>query len=181
MAIIFFFYGLAFFSMGLAVWLEGGRASDARLRHALQPLALFGLIHGGHEWLEMFQFLGLLPLPSNNATWESIRLGIIVISFLPLALFGGLLFASSERLQQSLLFIPLGLAGGWAIGSLAISSQQLSEPQLWPALDAWARYSLGVPSALLAAAGLVVQQRAFRRAGLSRFGRDSLWAAIAFF
>jgi hypothetical protein len=33
---------------------------------------------------------------------------------------------------------------------------------------------------LLAASGLVVQQRAFRRAGLVRFGQDSLWASIAF-
>jgi hypothetical protein len=31
-ALIFFFYGLAFFSMGLAVTLEVGRGSDERLR-----------------------------------------------------------------------------------------------------------------------------------------------------
>ena len=37
-----------------------------------------------------------------------------------------------------------------------------------------------MPAALLASAGLIVQQREFRRAGLDRFGRDSLWAAIAF-
>ncbi|MBL8046432.1 MAG: sensor histidine kinase [Anaerolineales bacterium] len=182
MAVIFFFYGLAFFTMGLAVWLEGGRASDERLRRALKPLALFGLIHGGHEWLEMFQLLGLLPSYLNNdATWEAIRLGIIAVSFLPLATFGGLLFASNEHLQQGMLFIPLGLTVVWALGGLGLISNHSLENQLWPALDVWTRYTLGVPSALLAAAGLVVQQRAFRRAGLSRFGRDSLWAAIAFF
>lgn len=36
--LIYFFYGLAFFSMGLLVALEGGRSSDARLRKALRPL-----------------------------------------------------------------------------------------------------------------------------------------------
>jgi signal transduction histidine kinase len=180
--VIFFVYGLAFFSMGLAVWLEGGRASDPRLRRALQPLALFGLIHGGHEWLEMFQLVGLLPSPlSDGAALEVVRLGLIAFSFLPLATFGGLLFATTERLQRRVLFIPLALACMWGTGVLVLIASDRSAPQLWPMLDVWTRYTLGVPSALLAAAGLIVQQRAFRRAGLSGFGRDSLWAAVAFF
>src|SRR3989304_706472 len=49
--LVYFIYGLAFFSMGLTVMLEGGRSADARLRHALRPLAAFGLVHGAHEWL----------------------------------------------------------------------------------------------------------------------------------
>ncbi len=36
-AIIFFFYGLAFFSMGMAITLEAGRGTDERLRRALRP------------------------------------------------------------------------------------------------------------------------------------------------
>ncbi|MES0360695.1 MAG: sensor histidine kinase, partial [Anaerolineales bacterium] len=44
----------------------------------------------------------------------------------------------------------------------------------------WTRYVLAVPASLLACAGLIVQQREFRMAGMARFGRDSLWAAIAF-
>ncbi len=51
---------------------------------------------------------------------------------------------------------------------------------LFEAAEAWSRYVLAVPASLLAAAGLVAQQRAFRRAGMVRFGRDCLWAAIAF-
>jgi signal transduction histidine kinase len=52
--------------------------------------------------------------------------------------------------------------------------------ELWAAADVWTRYILAIPSAILASAGLVAQQREFRRAGLARFGRDSLWAAVAF-
>ena len=48
------------------------------------------------------------------------------------------------------------------------------------AAQVWTRYVLGIPSSLLAAVGLIAQQRAFRRAGLVRFGQDSLWAAVAF-
>jgi signal transduction histidine kinase len=45
---------------------------------------------------------------------------------------------------------------------------------------AWTRYSLAIPAALLACTGLIYQQREFRKAGMASFGRDSLWAAIAF-
>ena len=40
--------------MALAISIEIGRCSDVRLRQALLPLAAFGFLHGGHEWLEMF-------------------------------------------------------------------------------------------------------------------------------
>ena len=58
LVIIYFFYGLAFFSMGLLVVMEGGRSTDARLRMALRPLAGFGLVHAAHEWMEMFDIAG---------------------------------------------------------------------------------------------------------------------------
>jgi hypothetical protein len=57
---VYFIYGLAFFSMGLAILLERGRASDPRLSQALRLLAFFGW-HGGHEWLEMFRGWGCCP------------------------------------------------------------------------------------------------------------------------
>ena len=67
---IFFFYGLAFFCMGLAILLELGRISDPRLRNALRMLTFFGLVHGSHEWLEMFQGLNLLHQVPNLLVFE---------------------------------------------------------------------------------------------------------------
>jgi len=64
--LIYFLYGLAFFSMGLLVMVEGGRSSDARLRRALRPLAAFGLVHAANEWIEMYEGIAILlgqPLP----------------------------------------------------------------------------------------------------------------------
>ena len=82
-ALIYFFYGLAFFCMGLIVLIEGGRGGDRRLRKALRPLAVFGLIHGMHEWLEMFAGLEIIPVwLVESALWESIRLAILAFSFL---------------------------------------------------------------------------------------------------
>lgn len=56
--IIYFFDGLAFFSMGLLAAMEGGLSTDPRLRMALRPLAGFGLVHAAHEWMEMFEQMG---------------------------------------------------------------------------------------------------------------------------
>jgi hypothetical protein len=56
--LVYFFYGLAFFSMGLAVWLESGRTAEFRMARAMGPLAGFGIVHGLHEWFELFQRLG---------------------------------------------------------------------------------------------------------------------------
>ena len=55
---IYFIYGLAFFVLGLAIALEIGRGEPTRFRRAMWPLAFFGLIHGSHEWLEMFVITG---------------------------------------------------------------------------------------------------------------------------
>ena len=68
---VYFFYGLAFVGLGLVVLLESGRTSEFRFARALVPLALFGILHGAHEWFEMFLlFAGRMPTirrasPSN--------------------------------------------------------------------------------------------------------------------
>ena len=63
---------------------------------------------------------------------------------------------------------------------LVISGKYPIEQDMTHVAHAWTRYVLAVPAALLACAGLIIQQREFRRAGMAQFGRDSLWAAIAF-
>ncbi len=176
---VFFVYGLAFFSMGLVVTLEGGRASDPRLRHALRPLAAFGLAHGLHEWLEMFANLQLLPSGVGDLLWQAIRLAILAFSFLSLAAFGGSLLAPSDQTRRLSMLVPLLQAAVWGIGLLSMRNQ-FPVSELWVVADVWSRYVLAVPAALLACFGLVAQQRVFRQAGLMRFGQDSLWAAVAF-
>ena len=177
--LIYFFYGLAFFSMGLLVAIEGGRAPDPRLRKALRPLAGFGLVHATHEWFEMFEniakALGYVEEPILNA----IRLAVLAFSFVSLAAFGSYLLATSEVAQRLILLVPLGLEAVWVFG-LFVLRGQFPVMAIWDVADVWTRYSLAIPSALLAAVGLIVQQRVFRRAGLVRFGQDTLWAAVAF-
>ena len=46
---VYFFYGLAFFALGLVVLLESGRTSEFRFARALLPLALFGPVGYGRR------------------------------------------------------------------------------------------------------------------------------------
>ena len=176
---IYFIYGLAFFSMGLLVAIEGGRASDVRLRRALPPLAGFGLVHAAHEWMEMYVLMGHPTTNLELSIMWGIQLATLAFSFISLAAFGSFLLADTEITRRLLLLIPLGLQAIWVFGLYNFRGQYAGE-MLWDVADVWTRYTLAMPASLLTAIGLVVQQRAFRRSGLIRFGRDALWAAITF-
>ncbi len=179
--LVYSVYGLAFFSMGLALLLEGRRGSDLRLRQALRPLAAFAFLHAFHEWIEAYDRLGLLPgqeaLPQ---IWDAILLGMLAFSFLSLAAFGSQLLAADESRRRLSLLVPIVMAAIWGIGLLFIRDITSFAGGLFEAAEVWTRYVLAVPASLLAVAGLIAQQRAFRRAGMVRFGRDCLYAAIAF-
>jgi signal transduction histidine kinase len=178
LVVIYFFYGLAFFSMGLLVAIEGGHSTDARLRMALRPLAAFGLVHALHEWTEMLMIMG--HFDENTLSLISLFTFILLaFSFLSLAAFGSYLVLGIESTGWKSLMIPLALEAIWILG-LALFRNQYTPADLPAVAVAWTRYSIAIPASLLAATGLVVQQRTFRHAGLIRFGRDSLWAAVAF-
>jgi signal transduction histidine kinase len=176
---IYFIYGLAFFSMGLLVAVEGGRASDVRLRRALPPLAGFGIVHAAHEWMEMYVLMGH-PVSSLEVTiMLGVQVATLAFSFISLAAFGSFLLADSEVARRLILLIPIGLQAIWVFGLYHFRGQYAGQT-LWDVADTWTRYTLAIPASLLTAVGLIVQQRAFRRSGLIRFGQDALWAAITF-
>lgn len=176
---VYFIYGLAFFSMGILVAVEGGRASDVRLRRALPPLAGFGLVHAAHEWMEMYVLMGHPATPLEMSIMSAIALATLAFSFISLAAFGSFLLAETEITRRLLLLIPIGLQAVWVFGLYHFRGMYIDQT-LWDVADTWTRYTLAIPASVLTAIGLVVQQRAFRRSGLIRFGQDALWAAITF-
>lgn len=178
---IYFIYGLAFFSMGLAILLEVNRGSSSHLSTALRPLAAFGLLHGFHEWLELFGAVNCLPLQAEiGLGWDGFRLGMLAFSFLSLTAFGASLLSQRSWWRRASLLFPLVQAAIWALGAFILRGIYPLGPDLLAVGEAWTRYVLAVPAALLASVGLVFQQRAFRRSGMVSFGRDSLWAAVGF-
>lgn len=177
--VVYLLYGLAFFSMGLLIIVEGYRASDLRLRKALRPLAGFGIVHGIHEWVEMLEQMEILIGHNEPLIPDFARLALLAVSFVSLIAFGTYLLAYTETVQRVITLVPLGLEAIWVFGLAAFRGNYPSA-EIWDIADVWTRYTLAIPGGLLASIGLVAQQRAFRRSGLIRFGQDALWAAVAF-
>ena len=181
MGLIFFIYGLAFFSMGLAITLEANRGSDARLRHGLRALAIFGIIHGIHEWIEMFEQLNMLPGHDiDPIAWHTARIAMLEFSFLFLAAFGAALLPRIKDFRRASVLVPMALATIWGIGIVMLRGSFTIDTGLWDVADVWTRYVVAVPAALLACIGLLGQRRVFRHVGMEQFGRAALLAAIAF-
>lgn len=178
--LVFFFYGLSFFSMGLAILLEIGHSSDNDFAAALRPLAGFGLVHGSHEWLEMF--LLIYPEFTNNPahSWISLlRVLLLASSFMMLIAFGARLIAGPAR-QRMYLAILASIILIWGLGLIWVLLTQPAGSHLAIAADVYTRYALAIPGATLTVWGLLLQRRNFIQAGMPAFGRDMLIAAIAF-
>jgi signal transduction histidine kinase len=181
MVLIFFIYGLAFFSMGLAITLEANRGSDTRLRHGLRALAIFGILHGIHEWVDMFEQLGMLPGHDiDPVAWHTARIAMLEFSFLFLAAFGATLLPRVKNFRRASILVPIILATIWGVGVVVLRNFFTIDTGLWDVADVWTRYAVAVPAGLLACIGLIGQWRVFKKAGMERFGRDALLAAFAF-
>lgn len=188
--VVYFFYGLAFFCMGLAILLESARfrSSELRLANALIPLAFFGIIHGLQEWFEMFELMAATGA-ANLPAWllrPEIRIAHLVLSFLMLVVFGIVLFSANRRSDdRQWLYAVLGATAFLLLWLVSVSSTiavyQPGYQEMLVATDVLSRYTLGIPGAAIAAWAIWLEQRSFRDRGMSRFGRALLGAAIALF
>jgi signal transduction histidine kinase len=163
--LVFFVYGLAFFCMGLAISLESRRSPLLADGRVLLPLAAFGILHGSHEWVEMFQ--GILAWEGYAVppalVWG--RYALLAISFSTLALFGLL---ALQRPGANAPIKPVYLLATW-IGGYAIlvafgmNALPVSDGSPARYADIMARYLLAVPAALLAAWVLWRQSRQLKK------------------
>jgi signal transduction histidine kinase len=188
MVIVFFFYGLAFFSMGLAVWLEVGRSSEFRSARALLFLAVFGLLHGSHEWLEVFTILQWAESAGSAGLFllEILRVVLLAISFLILFIFGlRLIYAnrlSEDDGRRSTILWSALIVSVWFASVLAILwANRPCGTNCIVAVDVLSRYTLAIPAALLAAWAMVKQRTTFAERGMQHCARDITWAAVALF
>jgi signal transduction histidine kinase len=160
---IYLVYGLAFFSLGLTVALEAQRsASRLDFARAMLPLAVFGLLHGAHEWLEMLirdvelHNIGVLP------TWvEILRVGMLSVSFASLMVFALKLRYPRKMPLKSELSIGGGMFLLWIVTVLVMAviihpgdAMRLTVRSWLRMTDTWSRYSLAIPGALLSSYAL---------------------------
>jgi len=181
--VVFFLYGLAFFTMGLALALAYRKTSEFKFAQAILPLAAFGILHGIHEWIEMFQKIAVLVSGHAPTRWEEvIRLTILVGSFLMMVAFGTTLLGAKTMSRWQRHRPLLALLGLWAVGLVIVIIIVKPLPdELIPQADVLARYTLGISGALLGTWALMAQQRTFRESGMPQFGRDLVWCAVALF
>jgi signal transduction histidine kinase len=184
--VVYFVYGLAFFSMGLAVLLESRRASEFRIAGAMLFLAGFGLIHGVHEWMDMFARLGKFDslTPEQAFLFEGLRIGDLILSFALLVVFGIRLITSNRITngrEKSFAWIVAGLLAAFWLVSVLLTRwiYAPTADEFVRSADVLARYIVGIPGALLAAWAIVLEQRAFKERGMPVFGRALLGAAVA--
>lgn len=166
---IYFFYGLAFYSLGLSLLVESGRSSQLQLTRSIRLLAWFGLLHGVHEWIDMFEHG--LELYENTALPEWIvwlRTAILAVSFLALLAFGESLLAARQQIRRWALTL---LALCWYSVSCVIVriAYDVQDIEWAVACDVLSRYVIGIPGAMLACVALWKQRQPFREHGMEKF------------
>lgn len=181
--IVFFIYGLAFFSLAVTLALEIGRSPSSKEVAILWPLAIFGGIHGIHEWFESYllqaQAAGTL-LPAWLA-W--LRISLLVASFLSLLVYGIWSFQQPGYrpligMRLSLILIGIYYAG------LVISAffAYRSSPIPWvDFLDVNARLVLAVPGSFFAALAFRFSAQRAGSFGQKKLARAFTVSMIGFF
>ncbi len=180
---VFFVYGLAFFSLGLAASLQHTEGSSFELGDFLHSLALFGFLHGMSEWADMFAALG-------DQFWTHLGTRIIsvtgfflgLVSFVFLLDFGisavtsALAKAKALRVSSriaSLAFVALVIA-------LGISDRMSNE---WVLItNVLTRYVVAFPAAILTAVGFALHSRCSQKNPVSsgKVRRSMLSMAVCF-
>jgi signal transduction histidine kinase len=153
--IVLFVYGLTFFLMGLAVFLQSRRYSRLRLARDLYWLAAFGVLHGIHEWGVMF-----IPIQASYTPrvfidlLQTFQVILLALSFVCLLMFGAV---ALERRHSWLKTLVIGLGVIWGI-IFWVAFYLLPTVESWHLFsNIWARYLLALPGSLLAAYGLRYQ------------------------
>ena len=174
---LYFFYGLTFIFLGLAIAVKDMSGSKLRLADSLPSLAIFGFSHGLHEWLECYLLLGygnaslLLPI-------HYLKLLTLVVSFLFLNHFAICLLRSQPKIRWQWLRVLIPLLLVFPGMHLFLSWENLDLQTIRQA-DILARLTIGNLGGILAAFALIRHGRVVEI--LSRSAALHFhWAGIGF-
>jgi His Kinase A (phospho-acceptor) domain len=185
---VFFIYGLAFFSLGLAASLQHTEGSSFELRRYLWALTTFGFLHGLSEWADMFSALG-------EAYWGHLGARIISLTgfYLGLTSFVFLLeFGVSAALSHKANVVLQKVTRyGSLTFVLAVTLHGIPNAfsGTWMTHDnVLLRYALGLPASVLTAIGFAKHSKSSQLGGFaaskvrrSMLGMAACFAAYAFF
>ena len=115
--ILYLLYGLAFFTLGVAILSRDIRLSELGIARIIWLLAVFGIIHGFHELFELL--LQLLPTGQSDV-FSVFRLVAVGASFIFLLYFGLFLNIITFYGDQSLKKTPLRVKAAVAVAALLL-------------------------------------------------------------
>lgn len=181
--LIYFFYGLGFFTMGLVMLLENYRAPALASTNLLIPLAGFGLLHGIHEWLEIY-LLQIIWAGFEIPEWLTMfRLVLLAVSFLLLVIFGIFTSKSSKNNNFHARIAGYTLLGVYFLIIIINAYSATHSGSRIPSLqiiDVLIRYLMAVPAAAFAFVGLCSQSKTFRLENRLDLSKSMYLAAIGF-
>jgi two-component sensor histidine kinase len=154
--VIFFVYGLAFVTMGIAILVQPKKDSEHKIADIFWLLALFGITHGANELLDMWAII-----KGRHPFLDIVRWFVLAISYFFLFEFGRRFF----RLQRakapvwqkkiSKLFVWWWLP----VTGIIIFISGYTSPDFWKVGSIWTRYLLGLPGGLLIGIGFFEEYR----------------------
>lgn len=156
---IYLFYGMAFFAIGVSITSRDTSASNLRITRSLWLFALFAYSHAFLEWFALYLILlssefseGVLPYLNE------IKLGLVIISFTFLMLFGLSVLRIVYPAKRGLIYlIPFFLVVAMLLSAL-LAKEHVSILSLSTA-DIKVRNFIGFPGAIISSLGLIFYSR----------------------
>lgn len=178
---VFFLYGLAFYSMGLALLVESGRASEFRFARSMRLLAGFGLLHGAHEWLDLLEHGLHLYGDASLPIWlDWFMVALLATSFIALLAFSEHLYLMGTGRSWFRWRITIAICIWYAASCVIVNVvYRLTEPDWITACEVLARYILGIPSGAFACWVIWRQRESFEAQGMERFSWYLTVGAVA--
>ena len=156
--ILYLLYGLAFFTLGVAILSRDIRFSELGIARIIWLLAFFGIVHGFHEWLALLE---QLEPDIKTPLFTLFRLAVVNISFLFLFYFGIFLNIITYYGDQALKTTPWFIKAliGITVISLIVVTAYLD---LGSDKHIYTRVFIAFPGGLLSGIGLVMYSRTVR-------------------
>ena len=153
--ILYQLYGLAFFTLGVAILSRDTRLSELGIARIIWLLAVFGIIHGVHEWLELLEQVN----PEvKTSSFFFFRLLVVSTSFLFLLYFGLFLniitFYGDQALNTTPRYLKI-LIGLFALTIICVTIYF----DLGSGRDINTRRFVAFPGALLSGFGLMMYSK----------------------
>jgi PAS domain S-box-containing protein len=166
----FFIYGLAFFILGISIYIYPKKESRFKLADNLWLIALFGITHGINEWIDMF----ILIQQTDLIYLKIIRLVVLPVSLCFLFQFGINNYVLIKNKNSMLKTIPVILFVLWGIITLGSHQRFLTG-------DIWARYIIGFPGIFLTGYAFSLHRPEFKEARQPEITRNLNLVVVVFF